>query len=253
MSDWQLVGFLLCVGLATCAQMITGFAMALILLGLSALFKLAPLPDVANVATVLALANAVIALRGTHGSLDRPMMRSTIIGSVLGVPVGVALLAWLSTNVVLGLRLLLGLVVIGCAMVVLLRTEPLAQRSSNRSFQGYGLLSGVLGGLFAASGPPLVYQFYRQPIPILAVRDTLVASLAAGGVLRLVMVLASGQFSALSLWLSLVTVPLALVVSWWMKKHPPAWRRETVLKLVCALLIVTGVSLIGPALRGLAG
>lgn len=251
MSGGLLLAFLACVAVATIAQSVTGFALALILLGLSGLFELAPLADVANVATVLSLANAAIWLRGTAKSLDREVLRSTVAGSVLGVPVGVALLAWLSTNVVLGLRLLLGLVVVACAIVVLLRTQPLPARSAKASFGGYGVLSGVLGGLFSASGPPLVYQFYRQPLPIPTIRDTLVATLAAGGVLRLLLVVGSGQFSARALLLCALSAPVALGLTWWFKRHPPQWPREHVLKLVAFLLILTGVGLVAPAVQAL--
>ena len=199
--------------LATCAQSVTGFALALLLLGLTSLFELAPLADVANVANVISLCSAAVALRGARESLDRPIMRSTITGSLFGVAAGVALLAWLSANVVMVLRLLLGLVVIACAIVVVVRAQPLPQRSSKASFHAFGFASGVLGGLFSASGPPLVYQFYRQPLALDTVRDTLVASLAAGGVIRLVMVVASGQFSARSVGLSAAGVPLAMGIS----------------------------------------
>jgi len=50
------------------------------------------------------------------------------------------------------LRLLLGLIIIGCAIVVLMRAEPLPRRSSNASFGFFGLLSGVPGADFSASG-----------------------------------------------------------------------------------------------------
>lgn len=63
MTAWQTALFLLCVALATCAQNLSGFAFALILLGLAGLLELAPLANVATVATVLALANALVALR----------------------------------------------------------------------------------------------------------------------------------------------------------------------------------------------
>jgi hypothetical protein len=251
MTAWEFAGFLACVALATCAQSVTGFALALILLGLTGLLDLAPLAEVANVATVISLCTAGVALRGARDSLDRPIMRSTITGSVFGVAAGVALLAWLSANVVMALRLLLGVVVIACAIIVLVRALPLPQRSSNASFRAFGFVSGVLGGLFSASGPPLVYQFYRQPLPLDAVRDTLVASLAAGGVIRLVMVVASGQFNARSVALSAAGVPLAMAITWWLRRHPPPWPRETVLKVVCVLLVITGVGLIGPALKAL--
>lgn len=249
MSGWQVAAFLLCVVVATCAQSITGFALALILLGLTGLFELAPLADVANVATVVSLSTAAVALRGARKHLQPDIFRPTVMGSVFGVAAGVALLAWLSANVVLVLRLLLGVVVIACAVIVLVRTEPLPQRSSRASFHGFGFLSGVLGGLFSASGPPLVYQFYRQPISLDAVRDTLVGTLAAGSLIRLVMVVASGQFGGRSLLLCALAVPLSMAVTWWMKRRPPAWDRGVVLKVVCALLMVTGVGLVAPVLQ----
>jgi hypothetical protein len=40
-------------------------------------------------------------------------------------------------------------------------------------------------------------------------------------------------------------------ITWWLRRHPPAWRRETVLKIVCALLVITGVGLIAPAVHAL--
>jgi uncharacterized protein len=253
MSGWQIAAFLACVALATCAQRLSGFALALVLLGLAGLFDIAPLPDVANVATVLSLANAAIVLRGSRKSLDWPILRATVPGSVLGVAAGLALLGWLNANVVTVLRLLLGLIIIGCAVVVLMRAQPLPRRSSNASFGFFGLMSGVLGGLFSASGPPLVYQFFRQPMDVDSLRDTLIAALAASSLLRLAIVLPTGQFSAGSLTLSLVGLPLSMAITWWIQRHPPGWPRSAVLKLVCALLLVTGVGLAGPALHSMAG
>lgn len=253
MSGWQIAGFLLCVVIATGAQRLTGFALALVLLGLTSLFEIAPLPDVANVATVLALANAAIVLRGAHKSMDWAMLRSTVPGSVFGVAGGLLLLGWLSTNVTVLLRLLLGLIISVCAIVVLLRVEPLPRRSSRASFQFFGLLSGLLGGLFAASGPPLVYQFYRQPIDLDTLRDTLIAALATSSLLRLAVVLPSGQFSHGAWMLSAVALPLTTGITWWVQKHPPGWSRGAILKLVCGLLLVTGAGLVVPALQQLVG
>jgi hypothetical protein len=66
-------------------------------------------------------------------------------------------------------------------------------------------------------------------------------------------VLPSGQFSRRSLLVGAATVPLAMAHTWGLPTHPPAWRRETVLKIVCALLTVTGVGLVGPAVGALVG
>lgn len=250
MISASFAGFVVCVIVASVTQNVTGFALALVLLGLTGLFQLAPLADVANVAMVLGIASAPIALRGAH-DMDLRILRNTVSGSVFGVAAGVALLAWLSGSVVMVLRLLLGLVIVACAIVVLMRGKPLPERSSPASFRAWGFLSGVLGGLFSASGPPLVYQFYRQPMSLDAVRYTLRITLATGSLIRLVMVVASGHFSRASVTLCVVAVPLVLGITWWMERHPPRWPRQVVVKIVCALLLVTGAGLIGPAAKAI--
>lgn len=251
MTAWQIAGFLACVAVATSAQRMTGFALALVLLGLTSLLDLAPLPDVANVAMVLSLANAIMVLRTAHRSVDWSVLRAIAWGTVPGMALGVLLLGWLDAGLVMALRLLLGLVIIACAVVVLMRTKLLPQRSSNVSFVGYGLLSGLLGGLFSASGPPLVYQYYRQPMALSALRDTLTGALAVGFLLRLVMVVPAGQFSARSMTLCAFALPLTMAITWWFQRHPPGWPRAAVLKLVCGLLLVTGAGLIVPATQAL--
>ena len=252
MTAWQIGGFLACVAIATSAQRMTGFALALILLGLTSLLHLVPLRDVANVAMVLSLANAAIVMRTAHRSVDWSIMRTTALGSLVGVAGGVALLGWLDAGMVMVLRLLLGIVIVACAAVVLLRTKTLPQPSSRLSFTGFGILSGVLGGLFSASGPPLVYQFYRQPLDLDVLRDTLTGALAVSSLLRLLMVLPTGQFSATAFMLTVLALPLTMAITWWFQRHPPGWSRSAVLKLVCALLLVTGAGLIGPALQAIA-
>ncbi|MDO9358633.1 MAG: TSUP family transporter [Polaromonas sp.] len=252
MTATQIALFLLCVTLATCAQSLTGFAFALILLGLAGLLELAPLADLANVATVLALANALVALRGSSRQLDVPAFRDVTLGGIAGILSGVLLLGWLSLNVTLVLRLLLGLTVVACAVVVLLETSALRERSSSARFRLWGAISGLLTGLFGTGGPPLVYHFYRQPMALKTVRDTLVATLAASSLLRLAVVIPAGQFSANALKLCLLAAPLVFGLSWYLERHPPGWSRQAVLRLVCALLLLTGAGLIAPALLQLA-
>jgi hypothetical protein len=131
MTAWQTALFLLCVALATCAQNLTGFAFALILLGLAGLFELAPLAEPANVATVLALANGLVALRRSGRTLDVPAFRDIALGSATGILAGVLLVGWLSANVTLALRVLLGLTVIACATVVLLQAAAVRPRQNH--------------------------------------------------------------------------------------------------------------------------
>lgn len=247
----HVLAFLACVAVATAAQSMTGFAFALTLIGLSSTLRLAPLADAVNVATVLGLISVGTALLGRRGALQWTLLSPTLVGMVAGSVAGVALLTWLSTALVVALQLLLGLTTIVCAGVVFLRARPLDQISSRAVSGCYGLLSGLLGGLFAATGPPLVYHYYRQPLAINVIRETLVAAIGVAALIRLALVLGTGQFTGLAMLLSALGSPVAMGVSWWMRRHPPHWGRSSVLRIVCALLILAGISLIVPALRSL--
>jgi len=253
MTAWQFGGFLLCVAVASLLQSMTGFALALILLGLTGLFELAPLGDAANVATVLSIASASIAFRAGHHAIDWSIWRPTVLGGAIGSVIGVALLAWLSANTVMVLRLLLGVAVMTCALVVLLRARLLPSRSPAMAFHATGLLSGILGGLFSASGPPLVYQYYRQPLSLDMLRDTLVATIAFLALLRLLLVVPSGQFGLRSLAMCLAALPVSMSIGWWVRRHAARWPRESILKIVCMLLVMTGIGLIAPPVAVLFG
>jgi uncharacterized membrane protein YfcA len=253
MSLPQTALFLLCVAVATSAQALTGFAFALVLLGIGSVLQLAPLADLANVATTLSLASAFIAARETRKQVDFAILRQSIAGYLPGVILGVLLLAWLSANVILVLRLLLGMTIIACAVSVLMKAAALSSRSPPASFSFFGVLSGLLSGMFAAAGPPLVFQFYRQPLAVDVLRATLIATLAVGGIMRIGVVVAAGEFSRNALELCLIAAPFVLGISWLLNRYPPGWSRGAVLRLVAGLLVVTGVSLVVPAVSGLLG
>ncbi|MDM0043915.1 TSUP family transporter [Variovorax dokdonensis] len=241
--------FLVCVALATWAQALTGFAFGLILLGLVGVLHVVPLADAANACNLLSLVQAWAALRGgARKAVDVQALRDTMMGSVFGVAGGVFLLGWLSGNVVELLRLLLGLTILACAAMLLLRAAPRAVRSSSASFRAMGLVSGVMGGLFSTSGPPLVYHFYRQPMAAISIRHTLVSCFAIASLVRLAIVVPTGQFGLDSLYLSVLAAPLVFGVTAWVRRAPPAWSPRVVQGIVCALLVVAGVALAGPAM-----
>jgi uncharacterized membrane protein YfcA len=252
-SIGTLAAFLLCVVTASLAQNLSGFALGLVLLGLVELLHLVPLADAANAAMVLSLASATAFF---HADRRPPPWREVnpILGSgLVGVAIGVFLLAWLSANAVQWLRLLLGVTVVGSAVILFLHRHPLPQPSSRASFAGIGLVSGVLGGLFATSGPPLVFHLYRQPMDPAVVRRCLFLVFAVYNVLRLVLVTATGQFSRLSLLLCAVAVPVVFAVTHVLTLHPPRLPRRALGMGVAGLLALTGLSLMAKALAALTG
>lgn len=246
MTALQVALFMACVAVATCAQSLTGFAFGLILLGLVEVLQLAPLADAANVASILTLVQAAVVLKSSRRSIDLPALRDTALGSGIGVVGGVLLLGGLSAGVIVLLRSLLGLTILACAAMLLLRSAPLRERSSRSVFGAYGLASGLMSGLFSSAGPPLVYQFYRQPMDPHAIRQTLVTIFAFNALLRLVLVVPMGNFSGQAAWLSLLALPVVLALTWLIGRHPPGWSPRSVRRIVCALLALAGSSLVLP-------
>ena len=88
MSIFQHVLFLACVALATYAQTMTGFAFGLVLLGLSGVFQLASVSDVANVVSVLSLVNAVVTLARAKPQVNWRLMAPALASSLVGVGAG---------------------------------------------------------------------------------------------------------------------------------------------------------------------
>lgn len=146
--------FLAFVALASYAQTMTGFAFALVLLGLTGLFSLSTLPEMVNAVNMLTLVNAVVALRGAGHQVDWRMLRAPLVASLAGVVVGVAALGWIAGKAELFARALLGLTILVCALMLVLRTRPLQRLSSRSSFISFGLISGLLGGSSPQRGRP---------------------------------------------------------------------------------------------------
>jgi uncharacterized membrane protein YfcA len=161
---WTHLLFLMFVALAAYAQNLTGFALALILLGMVGATDLVPLPDVVNAVTVIALTNSCTFLYRRWPVRLEQSLWLAVASSIPGTVAGTLLTAWLAGAAYEVLRLLLGLCIVSCALLLWRAAEPLKTGSSQGAFVLAGGISGLLGGMFSASGPPIVYLMYRQPL-----------------------------------------------------------------------------------------
>jgi hypothetical protein len=244
---WTHVLFLLFVAFAVYAQNLTGFALALILLGLIGVTNLVPLTDAVNAVTVLILVNACTFLyRRLPLQLEKSLWPA-LVSSFMGALVGIALLTWLAGTAYQLLRLLLGISIVACALLLWRAARPLEAVSPRRLFVFAGGVSGVLGGLFSAAGPPLVYLMYRQPWAIARIQESLIFFFGAGALLRLAIVIPTGHFSANAVLLAAEAIPVVFLVTSFAAGRPSPFSPAVVKRMVCLLLLVAGVGMMGSA------
>jgi uncharacterized protein len=245
---WEYAQLFVVVALASMCQNLTGFAFGLIFVGVAGALQLLPIADAANVACLLSLVNGAVYLRSHPFTPRWDVLKPLAITSLLGTLLGLALLHWLSGGALGLLRMLLGAAIVVCAFVLLLQKTQRTTPSSQPAAWLAGSLAGVLGGLFSTSGPPLVYHLYRQPLPAMVVRQSLLALFLMGNVLRLGVVLAMGELAWSSVVTSAVALPVVAVVTWFFAKYPPPLPARLLQWLVCTLLVLAGVSLLASAL-----
>ena len=239
--------FLVFVTLAVYAQNLTGFALALVLLGLVGAADLFPLPDVVNVASIITLVNAALFLYRRRALRLERLLWPVLLSSMAGTVLGVVALAWMMGNAYDVLRLLLGLSIAACAWILWRRAAPLATSSTPASFLSIGLLSGLMGGLFSAGGPPLVYQIYRQPWEPGRIRESLMFLNGAGALLRLAIVVPTVGVNQQSLELAAIAVPVVILVTLLTAHRAPPLSPRVLKLFVCGLLVATGMTMIHAA------
>ncbi|MCB5176723.1 MULTISPECIES: sulfite exporter TauE/SafE family protein [Microvirga] len=248
MSAAELVGFLLLAGAAAYAQTLTGFAFGLITMGGIALTGLLPLTDAAAIVSVLTLVNATqMLLKGWRDVAWREFWL-VMATSVPFLFAGYALLEWLAETRTDLLRLILGLIIIVSSLQLARKPEPLGRLSGSGSFLFFGSIAGLMGGLYSTAGPPLVYHFYRQPMPLVQIRETLVTVFALNAVFRIGLVGFTGNLPTGSAWFGLLAVPMVMGATYAARRWPPPLSPKTTRRIVFVLLFLSGASLAAPAL-----
>ena len=235
---------LLCVTLASYVQNLTGFAFGLIFLALVGVFDLIPIEVAANAVTLITLIQTVIYFREFPLTDDWRVIRPAIWPSLVGVAAGLALLFWLNDSALYLLKIALGFSVVGSAGLLVMRFDPKPEIDPPDSFVFIGALSGLMGGLFSTSGPPLVYKLYRQPLSLSVIRQALLMMFGLSQLVRLGLVLISGQFTAASITYTVLAVPLLFTVTRGSRRYPLKLSPTAVSRVAAGLLLMAGISLI---------
>ena len=255
MNAQALGAFLALAGVAAYVQTVTGFAFGLVMMGFIALFGLLPLPDAAVVVGILSLVNTTqMVLHGGWRHVVRHALRLVLLASLPTLVVGYVVLEWLADSRADALRIVLGAVIMASSLQLAVRRKVLDRPSPDASFIGFGIVSGLMSGLFSTGGPPLVYHFYRQPMPVARIRETLVAAFGLAQVVRLSLVAATGNIPPPSTLAGVAAVPVVMAMTYVARRWPPPLPDALLKTIVFMLLFLSGLSLALPAaLRLLAG
>jgi uncharacterized membrane protein YfcA len=235
--------FLAFVAIAVYAQALTGFALALILLGLVGATNLLPLTAAVNASTLTGFCTAWLFLyRRRSPHVERALV-PTLIASAAGVATGALLVGWLAGTAYQVLRLVLGASIVICALSLWQAAHPFPKMSPPRVFALTGGLAGLMGGMFSAGGPPLVYLLYRQPKPHGWAREQLMVFFSFSTTLRLLIVVPSGQLALFDLQLAAEALPVVFLMTYFAVRHPLPLSPALFRGLICVLLVATGLSM----------
>ncbi|MBL8160395.1 MAG: sulfite exporter TauE/SafE family protein [Anaerolineae bacterium] len=142
--------------LAILTQAIAGSGLALIAMPL--LVEILDPLTAASLVALMAITTQLIMLARYRQSLSAQGLWRLMVGSLLGIPIGIYALSQLDEQVILTV---LGLVLISYVAINLF-TLPLPPfRNANWGF-GFGFLSGMLGGAYNTGGPPFVIYGLSQ-------------------------------------------------------------------------------------------
>lgn len=234
--------------LASWLQTLTGFAFGLILMGGVGMLGLIPLPQAAIISGILTIANGLYMLSREWRAVDRPSLGFFMAGSLPGLVAGYVLLLWLAGGAITVLQFLLGLIIIGASVQMMMRPRALVRRSPAAAFLATGFVGGVMGGMFSTAGPPVIWQMYRQPGPLQAVRATLLAVFTLNGLVRLALVLGSTGIPLRTLTATAGALPLVMLGTFLARRYPPPLSPDAMRRLAFGLLFLSGLALFVPAL-----
>jgi len=198
-------------GLATVLQTLSGFGFGLMVVSSFTLFSIMPLTATTFLVSFLSLFNSVSLVVKNTKEINK---RAFVIMLVSGVPimtVGYALLEYLSSTATTWLNMILGVAILGCCLLLIIKRQKAPPSGRDSGFAIAGALGGLLGGLFSTFGPPVVFQCYRQHWPINEIRYTLLAVFSVTALIRLCMVPFGTLPASDVLFATLCAVPVILV------------------------------------------
>jgi len=240
--------FLIAIAIGAYTQTVTGFAMGLIIMGITASLHLAPISFIAAVISLTGLVNVILAVYKDHHHIHWQLIRTIIIAFIPSMVAGLLLLYYLDKTSTQLLQLILGIVIMLGGILLVLKPHPNKTLASASFTLLAGASSGIMGGLFSTSAPPLIYHLYKQPLTIATIRSTLLMTFMIASTARISFIGTQGLISKEILLFALYSLPVVFLFTWLGKKYPPRLSDINMRRMAFGLLIILGVSTIVTAL-----
>ena len=226
-----------------------GFGEALVTMPLLALvgFKLSSATALIGALGLLVALPATIRSRA---HIDFAVVRRLVLGSLIGVPIGILLLKLVPTRLILQL---FGLFLISYGsyqLWQLWRGKPKKARLQAARWDYLaGLISGALGSAYNSHGVPVVIYGTLKRWPVNQLRGILQAHFVCVGVIVVSSQVAAGFWNGEVVRLLLIIIPLLAVVipfgNWLSSRIPQA----TLVKYIYLLLVIFGGLLVFKSLN----
>jgi len=244
MTESTLFIFLFAIAIGAYVQTVTGFAMGLIIMGITASLQLMPISFIAAVISLTALTNIILAIHKDHAHINWKIIRIVMLGFIPAVFVGIFLLYYLDQTSTQFLQQMLGLVIIIGGILLTLKPNPINTTPTAITSIIVGIAGGLMGGLFSTSAPPLIFYLYKQKLELKVIKNTLLAIFMIGSIIRITTISIQGYITLDIMLFTLYSLPVVFLFTWLGKKYPPSLSDINMRRSAFILLIVLGVSTI---------
>ena len=234
----------LCLSAATLLQTLSGFGFGLLVVASFTLLDVLPLTATTFLVSLLGLVNSTTVVVKNRNAVKIPELKLMLYTGIPLMLLGFVLLEYMSAHLTQFLNFILGISILLCCALMLVKRKRTDRPSRPRSFLIAGGVSGLLGGLFSTSGPPLVFQCYKQSWSIEAIRSTLLAVFTIGGIVRVGIALFGTLPDLDIMFLIAAAIPLVLLVTHFSRRLTPYVDAKWIRIIAITLLGVSGISLV---------
>ncbi|EAW28246.1 hypothetical protein ATW7_15999 [Alteromonadales bacterium TW-7] len=234
----------LCLSAATLLQTLSGFGFGLLVVASFTLLDVLPLTATTFLVSLLGLVNSTTVVVKNRNAVKIPELKLMLYTGIPLMLLGFVLLEYMSAHLTQFLNFILGISILLCCALMLVKRKRTDRPSRPRSFLIAGGVSGLLGGLFSTSGPPLVFQCYKQAWSIEAIRSTLLAVFTIGGIVRVGIALFGTLPDLDIMFLIAAAIPLVLLVTHFSRRLTPYVDAKWIRIIAITLLGVSGISLV---------